>query len=812
MSALARKLKQAQDALQRGDVATAQSLCNEVLRTAPRNPEGLYLHALIELMSGRPQAAIAPLEQVIAHAPRHGPALENLGLALLMAGEYARAEPVLKTAAALPGAPASVDMRLGLALLHDGRPAEAIGWLTKAHDKDGRDPLILINLGQAHARSGNAAAARSALEHALAVAPDHPDALYNLGVLELDAEALETAQRYFLRALRQSPEHVDALVNLSVVERRRGAPAEGLQRVERALRIDPGSAAAWDNAGLCLTELGRLMEGRNAFLKAITLDERRISAREGMAAVCFRLARYREAVPHLQTVIDQEPANARARTALANAWFQTGDLARAETTAQEALQADPNSGHAYDLLAELKIVNGELAAAIEALEKGYAETREPMLLGKLCHQLRRACDWRRWQQVWVELHPYLSSNTAVASPFALLSEPTTAAEQLDYARRWCAERFPAASHGSSPSPRREGRLRIGYLSSDFYEHATAYLLAEVFELHDRERFEVFAYSYGPDDQSPMRARLMAACEHFVDIAFDPDDVAIEKIRRDELDVLIDLKGYTMGSRTGILAGRPCPIQVSWVGYPGTMGAPFIDYLLADEHVIPADKERHYSERILRLPHCYQPNDRQRPIAVPLSRAEYGLPDDSVVLCCFNQSYKITPDIFGVWMEALKAQPQAVLWLLEDNALAVKNLRRATEQAGVAPERLVFAPKRPLAEHLARYRVADLALDTFPYTSHTTASDALWAGCPLIGIRGETFAARVSASILLSAGLADYVTEDTEDYRQRLIAMVNDPAQLGAGRQRVEAASTSALFDAVSFTRDLEQILAGLSAR
>jgi predicted O-linked N-acetylglucosamine transferase (SPINDLY family) len=354
------------------------------------------------------------------------------------------------------------------------------------------------------------------------------------------------------------------------------------------------------------------------------------------------------------------------------------------------------------------------------------------------------------------------------------------------------------------------RLRIGYLSSDLHEHATAYLIAEVLEHHDRERFEVFAYSYGPEDGSAMRQRLRTACEHFIDIAREPDDLAARRIASDEIDILLDLKGYTMGDRLTIMAHRPCDIQVTWLGYPGTTGASFIDYLIADPFVIPSDAESFYSERIVRMPHCYQPNDRKRAQAEPLHRADYGLPEHAFVFCCFNQTYKITPEVFTVWMELLRAVPNSILWIFANNDLAKRNLLECAQAHGMGAQRIVFAPRLPNAQHLARYRVADLALDTFPYTSHTTLSDALWCGCPAVALCGKTFAARVSGSLLRVAGLPELVTHTLFDYEQLAVKLARDPQRLSELRARIaQARDNSPLFDSAAFTRDLEGLYAKL---
>ena len=330
-------------------------------------------------------------------------------------------------------------------------------------------------------------------------------------------------------------------------------------------------------------------------------------------------------------------------------------------------------------------------------------------------------------------------------------------------------------------------------------------------MHDRERFEIFAYSHGPDDASPMRQRVRAACEQFIDIAHEPDDIAAERIRRDDLDVLVDLKGYTAGDRLTIMARRPCDVQVTWLGYPGTTGAQFMDYLIADPFLVPPGQESAYSERIVRMPHCYQPNDRRRPVGAPLGRAEYGIPENAFVFCCFNQPYKITPEIFGVWMRLLRDIPESVLWLVETNRWARDNLLEAAKIQDVSAERLIFAPRVPYSAHLARYRAADLALDTFPYTSHTILSDALWCGCPTVALCGETFASRVSGSLLTAAGLSDLIAYDLTAYERLARGIAVDAPLLAGVRARVaQARDHSPLFDSKSFTRDLEEIYMDLA--
>ncbi|MGZ5164965.1 MAG: tetratricopeptide repeat protein [Burkholderiales bacterium] len=737
-----RKLQQAHNKLQSGEIAEAASICERVLRSSPHNVDALLLLGTSRLLDNRIQDAAALFERAVSVAANHGPALEQLGLARLMLEEYEAAESALRRAAAVRGAPASVRMRLGLALLHQGKVDEAVVELQHATELDPADLDTRLNLGQAYARAGNWASAAREFERVLSTAPAHADALYNLGVVSSEQADLPRARDCFARAIACAPDHLDA--------------------------------------------------------------------REQLAATCMALGRFSEAMAQLRHVIEHKPSRAGAFTALANACFQCGELDEALSMATRARDLEPSSSDAYSLLAQMHHVRGALDTAVEVLEDGLARTGANVLLGALVHLSHRMCDWQRWRSAWQRMAAELEHASDLGSPFWLLHEATSAHQQLAYTRRWAAERFSKNLTVQALKPVRAKhdarRMRIGYFSADFFQHPVAALLVEALELHDSERFEIFAYSYGPDDGSVMRARLQHAVEHFVDVAWDPDDIVVSRMRADELDVLVDLKGYTVGDRLGVMAQRPCEIQMTWLGYPATTGASFIDYLIADPFLIPEGSESAYSERIVRLPHCYQPNDRKRPVGPALTRANYGLPDDAFVFCCFNQTVKITPEVFACWMRLLKAIPNSVLWLLHDNQRATDNLISAARDQGVASDRVHIAPRLPVDQHLARYSVADLALDTHPYTSHTTASDSLWMGCPLVALCGETFAARVSGSILASARLPELITYSLDAYEPLVQRLATSKELMSNVRQRIATArETAPLFDSTQFARDLEQI-------
>ena len=381
---------------------------------------------------------------------------------------------------------------------------------------------------------------------------------------------------------------------------------------------------------------------------------------------------------------------------------------------------------------------------------------------------------------------------------------------------------PAPDHAafSGETPRWRGeryrheRIRIAYLSADFRQHAASVLMAGMFERHDRSRFEVSAVSFGADDGSPMRKRLTAAFEHFVDARGLSDDVIADLVREHEIDIAVDLMGYTTNSRSGIFARRPAPVQAHYMGFAGTMGAPFLDYVIADRTVIPERARAVYAEKVVTLPNSYFVNDDGRPIGERVfTRAELGLPDRGFVFCCFNGSHKITPDVFDGWMRILKRVNGSVLWLLADHPATIGNLMREAAARGVDPKRLIFARRIPPPDHLARHRAADLFLDTLPYNAHTTACDALWAGLPVLTRTGETFAGRVAASVLGAIGLRELITETAVDYERRAIALAADPARLAAIRNRLaQNRLTTPLFDTQLFTRHMEAAFVAMHRR
>jgi predicted O-linked N-acetylglucosamine transferase (SPINDLY family) len=444
--------------------------------------------------------------------------------------------------------------------------------------------------------------------------------------------------------------------------------------------------------------------------------------------------------------------------------------------------------------------------AIPDYEKLLArDPNHPYSAGNLVFCRLQCCDWSSFDKGRAAILTRLRAGQRVAPPVLSLALLDSGVDQLAAARIVARDKFPPAPPMWRGETYKHDRIRIAYVSADLHAHATAVLTAGLFEHHDHRRFETVAISFGRDDGSPLRARLKRAFERFIDVRGQSDFEIARLMRELEIDIAVDLKGYTSEARPAVFAFRPAPLQVGYLGYPGTMGAAFIDYLIADCVVVPEADKMHYSEQIIWLPDTYQPNDRSRETAeTPTDRATAGLPPFGFVFCCFNNSYKILPPIFDIWMRLLRGVPGSVLWLLADNASATRNLKQEASARGIDPERLVFAPRQDLPDHLARHRLAELFLDTLPYNAHTTASDALWTGLPVLTCKGNTFAGRVAASLLQAAGLPELVTESLEAYEALALRLARDEDGLATIKSRLaQTRDTMALFDAARFTRHLE---------
>ncbi len=580
-------------------------------------------------------------------------------------------------------------------------------------------------------------------------------------------------------AIRRTPRDPALHYELGSLRLSQGAASEALDSLREALKYAPGHPQVLLQMGNACSAMGKYQEAADHFRQSIRADAADMAAHFNLGNALRELGQSEQAAIAYRTALKLEPSDADIHNNLGNVLRETGKLDEAIACYREALRLDPKLHHARM---------------------------------HLLHQRQHVCDWQGMDKEIAEIRRVVREEpTAQISPFAFLALPETmAAEQRRCAENWVTNRYASMMADGKRlnypfSKTDKSRLRIGYLSGDFRLHPLAFLSTELFELHDRGRFEIYAYSYGADDRTPVRKRLEKSFDHFRDIRPISQHEAAQQIHDDGIDILVDLTGFTQTSRTGILALRPAPIQVNWLGFPGTMGAPFADYLLADGFITPPEQAQHYSEKIIRLPDTYQPNDRLRPLAATPTRMECGLPDDGFVFCCFNQSFKITSQLFDIWTNILSITPQSVLWLLECNPWAKANLLREAATRGIDPDRLIFAPRVPIEQHLARQKLADLFLDTLPYNAHTTTSDALWVGLPVVTCAGETFAARVAGSLLQAAGLPELVAGSLHEYETLALHLATNPEALSNIREKlVRAHNSMPLFDTERFARNLEQ--------
>ncbi|MBS0327072.1 MAG: tetratricopeptide repeat protein [Proteobacteria bacterium] len=654
--------------------------------------------------------------------------------------------------------------------------------------------------------------------------------------------------------LAAEPRHTGALHYSGVVLYQSGKLPEAAERIRASIAVDAASADAWSNLALVLGAAGRGEAAVNALIEAAKLAPRSAAVHANLAAARLAIGDAAGAETSARAVLTLDPRSAagwhnlalalkdqhRALEALdasaravaiapeepaysgvkAQLELAAGLTAQAHATLNAALARRPQSADLRFELAGVLEREGDVAAAMRAWEDVLRiEPRQGAALSQLMFLRQRAADWHDLAALRTRFADGVESGMPLLSPFVLLSQPSTRAAQRRCADQWVASLVgTVAADTAPPRPRFEiggPRLRLGYLSADFHTHATAFLAAGLFEHHDRTRFDVVAYSTGPNDRSAMRARLVRGFDRFVDAAgFAPDRLAAT-IRADAIDILVDLKGHTEGAPPAVLALRPAPIQVHYLGYPGTLGDGLVDYLVGDTIVTPIEHAADYAETLVLLPGSYQVNDRERPIGVTPARADVGLADDACVLCCFNNSFKFNPEVFDAWMEIMRETPASLLWLLArpGDTLLVANLRREAAARGVDGARIVFAAPRPNAEYLALYRVADLFLDTWPYNAHTTASDALWAGCPVVTFAGETFAGRVAASLVSAAGLPELVGDGVRGYVAKAIALVRDPAARARLRGHLDGAGRqSRLFDTEATTRALEAAYVEMAAQ
>jgi protein O-GlcNAc transferase len=766
------------------------------------------------LQAGRfPDARVA-YRQLLAADPENVLALHHLAVIEYQLGQSETALRLLTQCLGLKPDYAAAHSDRAVFLMQSGREDEAIEACERAIACDPRLAAAHSNLGDLLVKCGRLEAAERAYGRAVAVQPNFASAHASRADVLANLDRFAEARKACDKALRLSPDLAIAHGANGLILHKSHQNAEAIAAYRRALQLDPHQAIVHTRLANVLKDEGLLDEALAANTRALSEDPACVAAYTNQASVLKLLGRYQDSFEHYSNALTLQPEFVDALAGLGLLLHAVGDFEQAVEVLRRAVAAAPHAGFAYLNLGSVLKDQGRFAEAAEVYEamlKACPGDPPAQGLYSYCNLRRHVCDWPDLDEAERRAIAALKASGQHVPPFASLAMSCTPSDHLDLARLWAAGfQVPATAAARLPTAKvtRSGRIRLGYLSADFFQHATASLIAELIERHDRDRFEVFAYCFSPEDGSPMRQRLKSAFDRFRIVEPLSHAEAARQIAADGIDILVDMKGYTRNARTMILAHRPAPIQVNYLGYPSTMGAPFIDYIIGDAIVSPLEHQPFFDERIVQLPDCYQPNDRRRVIGRPRSRADHGLPEAGFVFCSFNNAYKITAPVFDVWMRLLGQVPDSVLWLLDANELSKANLRRAATERGIDAERLIFAPKLPSAEHLARYVHADLFLDNLPVNAHTTASEALWSGLPVVTCLGEIFVGRVAASLLSACGLPELIADSPDAYAALALRLAITPGELAAIRAKlVTTRDNSPLFDTARYANQLDAAFA-----
>ena len=755
-----------------GQHQEALATYDRVLALKPDSFMALYNRGAILAQLSRFEEAVDNYSQAL-RLQQNAVCFNSRAIALAELGQLAAALDSCERAIVLqPNFGAALDTR-GNVLRRLDRPLDAVASYQQALRALPRDFRIWYNRGVVLSELGRNHDALDSFDQAIAINNSHADAWAGRGAAQLKLERFADALASLDKALLLTPHNAEALHNRGVALWHLKRPEDALISYGDSLRYRPANTATSLNRGLLLQEMHRHQDALADFDRVVERDSDNALAWNARGTALQPLKRDRDALASFDRAVVLNPnlAEALSNRGLLR-WSLEHNFAAARADQENALALDPH---------------------------------HPFLPGELLHIKMHAGDWADFDQDRAALDAAVLKGERVVRPFAY-----QAMAESPLNLQACARIFEQSlnlTRRELPPMRaaREGKIRVAYLSGEFREQATAYLMVGLYELHDRERFEIVAVDSGGGDASPMRKRLEAAFDRFLYIANLPDDRAAKLIRDEQIDILVNLNGYFGSARMGVFAQRAAPLQINYLGFPGTLGADYMDYIIADRIVIPEEHCGFYDEEVIYLPGCYQVNDAKRAISAQLpARADAGLPDKGFVFCNFNQSYKLTPRTFAGWMRILGQVQNSVLWLLHGAPPLAENLRKAAAGLGISPDRLIFAPSLPLAEHLARLKLADLFLDSLPYNAHTTASDALWAGVPLLTLEGSTFPGRVASSLLQAANLPELVTRSQEQYEILAVELANDPSVLQKLRRKVEEVrSTCSLFDTDLFRRNIE---------
>lgn len=762
------------------------------------NIEFAFKQALAQHRGGQLQKAATQYRQILARNPDHAGALHMLGVVALTGGAVTEAQRLLERAAKLLPQDAGLQVNLGIALADGGRTEEALQCIEQAMQLNPQMLAAKQNRVAILVKAGRHQEALEAAEQLLASGSDNSDLRINQGLSLLGLKRPREAIAVFEDVLKAAPRHLKALSNLAIAMIEIDQLDSAITIADKILVLQPRHAEALHTKGLALKRKERPALAAPLLLQATQIKPSDADMLISYADCLIDLHQHDQAISFVERALSIAPLRATA-------YVVGGKALAAQERHQDAIanyvkaltiESDLASAHYSKALSEQQLKR--FVEAIHSLELCGADISitQPVRMGM--------CDWEGF-----EINAEMLRSAAIEkkrSPFpflAMMDEPQT---HLELARGHLEALNISNGIQRKFPQRRKGRIRVGYFSANYFNHAVMYLMAELFESHSKEQFEIHAFSFGPKIFDTMRHRAESAVEHFHDVSDQTDEQIADLARDLSIDIAVDLMGFTRDARPGIFANRCAPVQINYLGYPGTSGAEYMDYIIADPVVVPPQSRHFFTETVVYMPHCYLVNDSRRAISDrQFTRAELGLPEAGFVFCCFNNNHKILPSTFDSWMRILQAIPNSVLWLLKDNSAAVENLICEAEKRGVSGYRLVFAPRMPVDEHLARHRAADLFIDTLPYNAHTTSSDALWAGLPVLTLAGNAFAGRVAASLVATVGLPELITYTPHEYESKAIELATHSNKLIELREKLRAALPgSPLFDGQRFTRNLEK--------
>ena len=781
----ARSLLEQASALQRqGRLPESEALCRQLVAAAPQLIQAGHLLGIVLARQGRLPEALAAINQALTQSPDAVPLLA------------ARAG-MLHSLQRWPEALADFDKVLA------ALPSHAETWFGR---------------GGTLRRLNRPADALESYARALALTPKDPRIFNNRANLLRDLGRHDEALADYDRGLALQPRQASALINrghLLMANLKR--PQDAAASYEAALAIDPGLVeaktgfvAVQNHLAASLLQGNRAEAALAAADAALARDRRNADALNYRGAALTVLKRYGEAMASIDAALAVDPTHEMALNNRGLTYLAANHFEEALATFEALLAAHPDSLPGLSNRATVLADMGRHAEAARDLEKLLAaDPSNRFAFGPLAGAVQHLCDWRRRDEIAAALPGRIRDQDNLIPAVTLLGYSDDPALLHENAQKTMRKLIGSVPPAEPPAPAPHERIRVAYLSADFRPHPVAFQIVDLIERHDRAKFEIIGIALGTDAGSPIRARLEHAFDRFHD-ATEMNDAAAAALLRDlEIDIAVDLHGYTAGGRPGIFALRPAPVQVNYLGYPGTTGADFMDYVIADPETAPLAHQPWFSERIVQLPFSYMPADSARPVAPPASRAAAGLPEQGFVFCCFNSNWKITSPLFDVWMTLLSLVPQSVLWLRQDNDGTRRTLMQEAGARGIDPSRLIFAPRvDTVEEHAARQACADLFLDTLPYNAHATACDALWAGVPVVTCRGGAFAGRVGAGLLDAVGLSDLITDDLNAYQALALALAQDAVRLQALKDRLAAnRASAALFDTDRYRRHIEAAFA-----